>query len=134
MLERAFRVRRSLIGFSVLHGHGFAPGTFLTEDEFMQVRDLVGVLHPLKQATWIMERGAFMGSSYLSVQHTLGEEMAEHTPIKVSTGSVSQPRGTVPVAEADLWCGARAFRTAARAELGLVCLPLLSQCAAFLQS
>eukprot|EP00974_Lingulodinium_polyedra_P100879 9773422-Lingulodinium_polyedra.AAC.1 len=67
-----------------------------------------------------MERDAFMGSSYLSVKYTLGEEMVEHAPVKVSAGSVTQPRATMPCPEADLWEGAREFRAAARAELQLV--------------
>ena len=123
MLERAFRIRRSLIEFSVIHGHQFSAGVFLTEGEFAHVRDVVGVLRPLKQATWVMERGAFMGSSYLSVRHTLGEEVVDHTPIKVSTGSVSQPRATMPCSEADLWEGARTFRGVVREELAVVSRP-----------
>ena len=118
-LERLYRQRRCLKEVAATSGHLFADGTFLTEMEYLLVRDVVGVLRPLVQATNLLQSDGFMGSSYLPIMHTLKHELSVEVPVQVAAGG-ENPKQTMPVTESGLCEPARLFRAAVRHELGLV--------------
>ena len=118
-LERLCRLKRTMQEVAASSGHLFATGTFLTELEYLTIRDVVGVLRPLVNATNLMQSDGFMGSSYLPVMHTLKRELSSEIRVQVSAGGMDWKQ-TMPLAESNLCEPARRFRQKVRDELALV--------------
>ena len=119
MLSRHLRIKRSMMDVSVQIGHRMPHGTFLGEPEYLLLRDITGVLRPLKEATNMIQTDEVIGSSYLPILHTLLMEMKEEAPVHVRAGDASH-KELMPLDEGHLQPAARRYRAALRQELEIV--------------
>ena len=119
MLARHLRIKRSVMDVSVQIGHRMPHGTFFGEPEYLLLRDITGVLRPLKEATNMIQTDEVIGSSYLPILHTLVMEMKEEAPVHVRAGDASH-KELMPLDEGHLQPAARRYRAALRQELEIV--------------
>ena len=115
MLEKLLRGEALLANFFVAHGATFPAEGVLSDSHFTLAREIYGCLLPVQNASLLLEKDGFMGSSVLPLLSAAARGLAAGAPVQVpQRGQVGQ---LADVEEAGLSAPARAFRAQLREEL-----------------
>lgn len=119
MLDRLHAMKYEIADLAAQATHRYPDNTFFSEQEWLLMRDIVGVLRPFKEVTSMIQASALLGSVVLPVAFTLECEMACDTPTRVAAGDADHI-ATMPLPEDQLAEAARSYRVALRQEVGTV--------------
>ena len=117
MLAKLLRGEALLANFFVAHGANFPSEGVLSEQDFSLAREVYGCLLPIQNASLLLEKDGFAGSSALPLLWAAARGLAEDSPVQVpQRGNVA---ALEDVEEGALSAPARAFRAKLREELAI---------------